>query len=269
MIGDWVVWQRVHRFGRYLVDSIKRIKWAVGFREWRREVSMGTARFWVGNKQRVVPFTDSEETQRKSQFVRKDDDVSFIHIECGVWGPLAGDIRWVVRNVVPKIRKEVKNWKCGLQSFLCGWCWNKWDCFNADRIPIMACICFDKKRDGHWTPASKDTVRGASKEGWEWELLWPKEVQEQEILRNEVSIRDGLPQRVHDKDGEESIYSDQSEAIVSLFHWQRQWSEKLNPFFSEGRGNEGEERKKWYCIQKMMSQGSFIFLFKERLEYNV
>lgn len=32
---------------------------------------------------RVTSFTDPEETQRRSQFVRKDD-FSFIHIECSV-----------------------------------------------------------------------------------------------------------------------------------------------------------------------------------------
>lgn len=32
---------------------------------------------------RVAPFTDPEETQRRSQFVRKDD-FSFIHVECSV-----------------------------------------------------------------------------------------------------------------------------------------------------------------------------------------
>lgn len=59
----------------------------------------------------VVPFTNPEKTQRRTQFVTKCNDFSFIHFELRCLRPSTGDIQWVVRNMVLEVRK-VKNWKC-------------------------------------------------------------------------------------------------------------------------------------------------------------
>lgn len=103
MIGEWVVWQGADKFERHLGDRIKRIQldqltsWIWGVR--RERDRWGLSCFELVTEQRVVPFTDPEKIQRRSQFVRKDDDFSFVHIEC---------------------RVRTSSWRHSVSSYKCG-----------------------------------------------------------------------------------------------------------------------------------------------------